>query len=170
MRSVIPICAAAALLLGLSVAAPLPALAAGETKAAEQLDLALATKFVRARRFNQNLGPMIMRIALQTDSLTGLAETHGGKTVFRVLRDSTLATVDKYEAAWTENLAKAYAAHLTTDEMTSIMVQGEFSPYYSAIDREQAKVSGMMRDLSYDLLGKAASETVAGVLRHFDPK
>lgn len=144
----------------------LPA-AGGETKTAAAGDLDQARAFVRNLQLDENFGGMIVRTALLTPTIRALAKNHEEISVYHALRQFTLVAVSQYGEAWTENLAKAYAAHFSNAEMASIIAERAKSPHFEKIGERGTAVGDTMRDLSYDLLGKAASEVVTKVLREF---
>lgn len=141
--------------------------AIGETKTATKSDLGPALKFVRGRGLNQNLAQLIMRTALETPTIQNLASMHGGTPVFKALQKGTAAAVEKYDATWTKNLAKSYAAHFTKDELLSLLADKEASPHNEKFEQKKPDVGNSMRDLSITLLSEATSDAVTHVLESF---
>lgn len=157
----------ALLIIVLVTASFSPSIVRGETKTAAQSDLGTALKFVRGRNLNKNLAQLIMRTALETPTIQNLASMHGGTPVFNALKEGTVVAVEKYDATWTENLAKSYAAHFTNEELASLLADKEESPYSEKFEQKKADVGNSMRDLSITLLGEATSDTVTLVLESF---
>lgn len=141
--------------------------AASDPKGAARGDLDQAEAFVKNLQLNENFGGMIVRTALLTPTIKTLAEKHGEITVYHALRQFTLVAVSTHGDAWTENLAKAYAAHFTNAEMVSIMAERAKSPHLDKIKTRGAEVGDTMRDLSFDLLGKVTSEVVTKTVNEF---
>ena len=83
------------------------------------------------------------------------------------MNTGTEAAVAKYGGQWTENLAKASAAHFTTTELASLLAAGQASPQKEKFERKKPDVGNAMRDLSTDLLSEATSDAVTHVVESF---
>mgnify|MGYP001159663232 CR=1 FL=1 len=141
--------------------------AAAALQLAQQGDLSQATAFIRGLKLNDNLPQLIIRTALQSPTIQNYDSLHGGTPVFNALNAGTEAAVAKYGGQWTENLAKASAAHFTTTELASLLADGQASPQKEKFERKKPDVGNAMRDLSTDLLSEATSDAVTHVVESF---
>jgi hypothetical protein len=66
----------------------------------------------------------------------------------------------KYQPQWDENLAKAYANHLSAEELRSLAKSGRSSPYFGKLEQVQPMVSAEMQQMSKGILQNLVTEAL----------
>lgn len=140
--------AALALLAGLLAAHPSPANA--ETQSADLVPEAVA--FVQDQRLGANLEGMAIRVARATQTYAMLPAGSAEREIRRLL--------PKYQPRWDANLARAYARHLSPDELRSLAAQGSASPHAAKLRQVRPLVGDEMQRLSKPLLTELVTEAL----------
>lgn len=113
-----------------------------------------AADLVRNFRMGANLEQMANDVAASTHTYATVSPT-AVKARIRQL-------VPKYQAEWDANLAKAYAARLSPDELRSLAKEGRQSPFYSRLERQRPAIAEDMKAASGGLLQRLVSEALTG--------
>jgi hypothetical protein len=66
----------------------------------------------------------------------------------------------KYQPQWDANLAKAYANHLSAEELRSLAKTGRSSPYFGKLTQVQPLVSADMQQMSKGILQGLVTEAL----------
>lgn len=140
--------AALALVAGLLAAHPSPARA--ESPSADLVPEAVA--FVQDQRLGANLESMAIRVARGTHAYATLPAGSAEREIRRLL--------PKYQPRWDANLARAYARHLSPDELRSLAAQGSASPHAAKLRQVRPLVGDEMQRLSKPLLTELVVEAM----------
>jgi len=135
---------AAGLLFGLMFEAPGFALAA---EAAPLSPSALA--FVQDRHLGESLGWLGYQVASRTVTFTTIVEAVGRTKAQEIVQDELQYLQPQYQQEWDRNLAAAYSASFTPDELTALNA-GE--PPADVANKFRAK----QRDVGMDMKGRSS--------------
>ena len=73
--------------------------------------------------------------------------------------------IPKYQSQWDDSLAKAYAAHLSPEELRSISEQGRSSPYFAKLQQVQSSVSEDMHANATPIVKALVTEALTNAMR-----
>jgi hypothetical protein len=126
-------------------------------------DMDAARALVRTQHLGANFQAMVLTVVSRTVTFTMAAKQVGPPKAFELLQNQMKTLLPKYQAAWDENLAAAYAQNFTPKELIGLSTDGQSSQYYSALKERQAAVGTTMQDLSGELLKKASGEVLSAI-------
>ena len=122
----------------------------------------------------QNVGKTFMPMAWMTVSVTytyaAIVENLGEEGAKKLISSEFEAALPSYKPQWNRNLAKAYAKHMSVEELQSLAAEGQASKYARKLIEKQKVVGDDMRAASEPLLvsfvvgvlDKASRKSVAG--------
>jgi hypothetical protein len=124
---------------------------------------------LRETGVTKNFPMMCIQTAVLTQTYAIMVSSIGKEKTMQILIDETKAITPKYQEQWDINMAKAWAPHLTDEEMVSIKLEKQKSPYARKFMAQQDKVGPVIQSLSKDLLISTTSEIIANSFRKSTP-
>ncbi|MBO6838694.1 MAG: hypothetical protein RLW87_02730 [Alphaproteobacteria bacterium] len=114
----------------------------------------------------RHLAGMIMGVAQQTTTFNAtLAEAQSrgfGQQMVGFYQKMLDQTLLMHTPSWECNLAAAYAAHLTDDQLTSLTAERQMSPAFTDLQTVKPQIDTQMRAKSEGILQSAVSEFLSG--------
>ncbi|WP_447649458.1 hypothetical protein [Pseudomonas abietaniphila] len=155
---------AAGLLFGLVLEVP------GFAVAAETAPLpASALAFVQDRHLGESLGWLGYQVASRTVTFSTIVEAVGRTKAQEIVQDELQYLQPQYQQEWDRNLAEAYAASFTADELTALNV-GDPPPEVANKFRARQRDVGMdMKGRSSELLKVYVSTALDNALKKAKP-
>ncbi len=98
------------------------------------------------------------------NSAAALTETYHMLSSFKVTSEIH-RLVPKYQPQWDDNLAKAYAAHLSPAELRSLVQLGSSSPYLKKLKQAQPSIGADMKASSIPILKALVTEALTNVAK-----
>lgn len=128
-----------------------------------QSDANPALVMVKTYGLGSNLEAITLQAASQTQTYQ-LSSTKIGKVQTQALVQKHIRQLlPNYQQRWDENLAASYAMFLKANEIDSITMYGESSPYFSKVTANRVGVSQAMQKKSQQLLTDFVSKTMQAV-------
>lgn len=116
---------------------------------------------LRENKMTRNFAAMCQHLISRMTTYQLMAASMGVSKANALIVDEMKTILPKYQDTWDKNLAKAYAPHLSDEEMNSIASLKLQSPFAQKIPQIQDKVGPEMQRLSNDLLVKTTSEIMS---------
>ena len=143
--------------------------ASGET-AKSQIDQSLISSdpaLAMAERFNmgKNIEKKAFDVARNTVSYGVVIELHGSANASSIVEKEIKNLLPNYQPQWNKNLANAYSAHLSQDELRSLALDGNQSPYINNFKAAQAPAGEDMKSSSMSILTELAADALFNVIR-----
>lgn len=158
---------AAGLLFGLLLEAPCFALAAEATPVPPVPPSALA--FVQDRHLGESLGWLGYQVASRTVTFTTIVETVGRTKAQEIVQDELQYLQPQYQQEWDRNLAAAYAASFTPEELTALNVGDPPQDIANKFRSKQRDVGMDMKGRSSELLKVYVSTALDNALKKAKP-
>jgi hypothetical protein len=159
--------AAAGLLLGLLLEAPCFALAAEAAPVSPVPSSALA--FVQDRHLGESLGWLGYQVASRTVTFATIVETVGRTKAQEIVQDELQYLQPQYQQEWDRNLAAAYAAFFTPEELTALNVGDPPQDIANKFRTKQRDVGMDMKGRSSELLKVYVSTALDNALKKAKP-
>ena len=111
-----------------------------------------AAELVRNFRMGSNLEQMAIAVAATTHTSALISNANVVTEIRRL--------APKYQAQWDANLAKAYSAHLSQEELRSIATEGRSSSFYPRLESQRQAIATDMKELSSPILQQLVTEAL----------
>jgi hypothetical protein len=133
------------------------------------VDLELVSKnpaLAMVERFNMgsNLEFMAVQVAVKTVTFTMVVKKHGASDAAFVLKQKIKDVIPLYQDQWNQNLAKAYAKHLTPDELRALALDGKGSPHVKKLLVVQSATGEDMQKISTSILTDLVTKALTNAL------
>lgn len=161
----------AGLLLGLLLEVPGLALA-GETAPAPATAPSIspnALAFVQDRHLGESLGWLGYQVASRTVTFTTIVETVGRTKAQEIVQDELQYLQPQYQQEWDRNLAAAYAASFTPEELTALDIGNPPPDIANKFRAKQRDVGMDMKGRSSELLKVYVSTALDNALKKAKP-
>jgi hypothetical protein len=158
---------AAGLLLGLLLEAPGFALAAEAAPVPPVPPSALA--FVHDRHLGESLGWLGYQVASRTVTFTTIVEAVGRTKAQEIVQDELQYLQPQYQPEWDRNLAAAYAASFTPEELAALNVGDPPQDIANKFRSKQRDVGMDMKGRSSELLKVYVSTALDNALKKAKP-
>ncbi len=130
---------------------------------------ASAMEFVQDRHLGESLGWLGYQVASRTVTFTTIVEAVGRTKAQEVVQNELQSLQPQYQQEWDRNLAAAYAASFTPDELNALNV-GDPPPEVANKFRAKQRDVGMdMKDRSSELLKVYVSTALDNALKKAKP-
>lgn len=136
------------------------AVAADPAATADQVALAM----VQANRLGANLKSMAGRGARMSTTYAMIVQTLGKSRAEAAVAEQINTLLPLYQPQWDRNLAKAYAAHMTQEQMRSIAMEGKDSPYFDAFMKARSAAADSMRERSAPILEEIVFKSLSAAM------
>ncbi|SEJ06519.1 hypothetical protein SAMN03159495_2179 [Pseudomonas sp. NFR16] len=158
---------ASALMLSLLLATAAQARASEAAPAAPVPDSALT--FVKDRHLGESLGWLGYQVASRTVAFSTLVEAVGRTKAQEIVQDELQYLQPQYQQEWDRNLAAAYAASFTPEELQALDI-GDPEPEIANKFRTKQRDVGMdMKERSSELLKVYVSTALDNALKKAKP-
>ncbi len=128
-----------------------------------------ALAFVQDRHLGESLGWLGYQVASRTVTFTTIVEAVGRTKAQEIVQDELQHLQPQYQQEWDRNLAAAYAASFTPDELTALDV-GDPPPDVANKFRSKQRDVGLdMKSRSSDLLKVYVSTALDNALKKAKP-
>mgnify|MGYP000506820246 CR=1 FL=1 len=128
-----------------------------------------ALAFVQDRHLGESLGWLGYQVASRTVTFTTIVEAVGRTKAQEIVQDELQHLQPQYQQEWDRNLAAAYAASFTPDELTALDV-GDPPPDVANKFRSKQRDVGLdMKRRSSDLLKVYVSTALDNALKKAKP-
>lgn len=158
---------AAGLLFALLLEAPGFALAAEAAPVPPVPPSALA--FVQDRHLGESLGWLGYQVASRTVTFTTIVEAVGRTKAQEIVQDELQYLLPQYQQEWDRNLAAAYAASFTPEELTALNVGDPPQDIANKFRSKQRDVGMDMKGRSSELLKVYVSTALDNALKKAKP-
>lgn len=128
-----------------------------------------AVEMLRETGVTKNFPMMCLQTAVMTQTYAIMVSSIGKEKTMQILINETKAITPKYQEQWDKNMAKAWAPYLSDEEMISIKLEKQKSPYATKFMAQQDKVGPVMQSLSKDLLTSTTSEIITSSFKKSVP-
>lgn len=125
-----------------------------------------ALAMVVRRNMGANLERMANQVAQSTHTYGVVADRFGAAEAPSVVAQEIRALLPEYQDRWNENLAAAYSAHLSPEELHSLASQGNQSPYVERFASVRPDVSSDMKTRSAPLLDELVTKALTNAALH----
>lgn len=119
-----------------------------------------ALAMVVRRNMGANLERMANQVAQSTHTYGMVAERFGAAEAPSVVAQEIRALLPEYQDRWNENLAAAYSAHLSPEELRSLASHGNQSPFVGRFAAVSHDVSSDMKIRSAPLLEELVAKAL----------
>ena len=139
---------------------------ATNAKPVDQVLSASNPALAMVERFNMgsNLERMAIQVSKTTNTYAMVAEKHGASNAQSPISQEIKSIIPAYQARWNQNLANVYSSHLSPDELHSLSVDGNKSPYASKLQSEQKSVGKDMQKLSAPILTELVTKALVNAI------
>jgi hypothetical protein len=136
---------------------------------AGQVDQALvlsnpALAMIERFKMGSNLEVMAVQVAKKTVTYTMVEKKFGATEAPSVVSQEIKKLLPVYQERWNQNLAKAYALHLSPEELRSLAETGNQSPHVKKLLSVQTVVGSEMQKISSTLLTDFVTEALMGAM------
>ncbi|WP_199885037.1 hypothetical protein [Pseudomonas bohemica] len=158
-------------LLGLLIQAPNVALAGESAPATTPLHSApsSALAFVQDRHLGEGLGWLGYQVASRTVTFATIVETVGRTKAQEIVQDELQYLQPQYQQEWDRNLAAAYAASFSPEELTALDVGDPPPDIANKFRAKQRDVGLDMKGRSSELLKVYVSTALDNALKKAKP-
>lgn len=122
-----------------------------------------ALDFIITHQVGSNLPQMAMAAASRTETFRMLGYQWGLPEARKQVEHEIARVAPTYQARWDQNLAVAYARHLSVQELSSLATEGAQSQYISKFVSLQRAVGEDMRTSSEPMLTEMVAEVLVTV-------
>lgn len=116
-----------------------------------------AADFVHHFHLGSNLERMALTVASSTQTYAMVSSSKVASEIHRL--------TPKYQAQWDANLAKAYAAHMSQEELHSLANEGRGSPFYPNMEKQKDAISADMQEMSKPILEQLVTEALTNAFK-----
>ena len=152
-----------AILIALALVLPLAANAADQTPPTPEEPSEAAMQFVEGFS-DDHLSGMLSRIGARQPPMIALSQLHG-QIVAAVFDTEIDEAVAKYGPEWKRNMARAWTALLTDEELASLTADGVASPYTDKYVGLRQDAGQRMQALSQDLFRLILAEVIQNTVK-----
>lgn len=150
-----------ALFLSLALIAAQPAMAASPQAAAQ---------FVQRHGIGNNLKPMAMAVAQNTQTFAMIVSKSGASQAQAMVSSELDRCAAKYQSQWNANLAQVYAQHFTDEELASLTAEGRNSRFSSKLAANMNTIGAEVQRLSQPVLTAYVTEALGTAFERVSPK
>lgn len=136
------------------------AVAADPAATPDQLALAM----VQGNRLGANLESMANRGARLSVTYAMVVQTLGQAQADAAIAEQIKVHLHLYQPQWDANLASAYAAQMTPEQMRSIALEGKKSPHFDDFMAARTAVSTTIREQSAPILEELLFKSLSAAL------
>lgn len=140
-----------------------------EDTAAAPAVAASALAFVQDRHLGESLGWLGYQVASRTVTFTTIVEAVGRTKAQEIVQDELQHLQPQYQQEWDRNLAAAYAASFTPDELTALDVGDPPPDVANKFRTKQRDVGLDMKSRSSELLKVYVSTALDNALKKAKP-
>ncbi|OCX11449.1 hypothetical protein [Pseudomonas graminis] len=142
-----------------SETAPAPAPVAGDA----------ALTFVQERHLGESLGWLGYQVASHTVTFATIVETVGRTKAQEIVQDELQSLQPQYQQEWDRNLAAAYAASFSPEELKALDAADPAPEVANTFRNKQRDVGADMKDRSSELLKVYVSTALDNALKKAKP-
>lgn len=146
-------------LAGDTAPAPAPAPLAGDS----------ALTFVQDRHLGESLGWLGYQVASHTVTFATIVETVGRTKAQEIVQDELQSLQPQYQQEWDRNLAAAYAASFSPEELKALDAADPAPDVANKFRNKQRDVGAEMKDRSSELLKVYVSTALDNALKKAKP-
>lgn len=146
-------------LAGETAPAPAPAPVAGDS----------ALTFVQERHLGESLGWLGYQVASHTVTFATIVETVGRTKAQEIVQDELQSLQPQYQQEWDRNLAAAYAASFSPEELKALDAADPAPDVANTFRNKQRDVGADMKDRSSELLKVYVSTALDNALKKAKP-
>jgi hypothetical protein len=146
-------------LAGDTAPAPAPAPLAGDS----------ALTFVQDRHLGESLGWLGYQVASHTVTFATIVETVGRTKAQEIVQDELQSLQPQYQQEWDRNLAAAYAASFSPEELKALDAADPAPDVANTFRNKQRDVGADMKDRSSELLKVYVSTALDNALKKAKP-
>lgn len=146
-------------LAGETAPAPAPAPVAGDS----------ALTFVQERHLGESLGWLGYQVASHTVTFATIVETVGRTKAQEIVQDELQSLQPQYQQEWDRNLAAAYAASFSPEELKALDAADPAPDVANKFRNKQRDVGADMKDRSSELLKVYVSTALDNALKKAKP-
>lgn len=139
--------------------APAPAPVAGDS----------ALTFVQERHLGESLGWLGYQVASHTVTFATIVETVGRTKAQEIVQDELQSLQPQYQQEWDRNLAAAYAASFSPEELKALDAADPAPDVANKFRNKQRDVGADMKDRSSELLKVYVSTALDNALKKAKP-
>lgn len=139
--------------------APAPAPVAGDS----------ALTFVQERHLGESLGWLGYQVASHTVTFATIVETVGRTKAQEIVQDELQSLQPQYQQEWDRNLAAAYAASFSLEELKALDAADPAPDVANTFRNKQRDVGADMKDRSSELLKVYVSTALDNALKKAKP-
>lgn len=140
---------------------------AGETAPAPVAGFALS--FVQDKHLGESLGWLGYQVASHTVTFATIVETVGRTKAQEIVQDELQSLQPQYQQEWDRNLAAAYAASFSPEELQALDAADPAPDVANKFRNKQRDVGADMKDRSSELLKVYVSTALDNALKKAKP-
>ncbi|MYM37742.1 hypothetical protein [Duganella qianjiadongensis] len=129
-----------------------------------------AVELVQRQHLGNNLKMLGLATAQKTQTFAMMGSRLGQAEAQVLVSKELDAYLGQYQGPWNANLAKIYARHFTAEELTSLVNQGNASPFIAKLMEKQSIIGREMQQLSTPILTDYVSAAMNSAFAKFSKK
>ena len=108
----------------------------------------VALNFVQKLKLGNNLPAMAFQIGKNTQTYRILVAQLGNDEANKLFTEEIIAALPHFQSEWNANLAKSYAEAFSSEELNSLILEKEKSPFFKKLQAGQSSVGASMQKRS----------------------